>query len=125
MSNFNVYKTFYWSPILITIKDYFISSTNLYNFSGDIVGSLLLTARSDNSSGELALDEDFSFLFDDGSLNFTIGFNQLRFSNIRNGNYGNVPNKSGIYTDINDIKYYFEFDNETNLWKITFKFESK
>ena len=65
MSNFNVYKTFYWSPILITIKDYFISSTNLYNFSGDIVGSLLLTARSDNSSGELALDEDFSFLFDD------------------------------------------------------------
>jgi hypothetical protein len=75
MSNFDVYKTFYWSLILITIKNYFIGSTNIYNISGDIVGTLLLTARSDNSSG--VLDEDFSFLFDDGSFNFTIGFNEL------------------------------------------------
>ena len=117
------YKTFYWKQIDIKIQDYFIGSTNLLDENNNIVGKLLLTTRGNTSTESLVLDEEFSFLFDNGSLNFVIGFNSLSFSKIRNGNYGNVPNKSGFYTIYNNIMYYFEFDKVKNLWKITFKFE--
>ena len=66
------------------------------------------------NTGGLALDEDFSFIFNNGSMNFTIGFNS---------NYGEVSNKSGTYANFNSIKYYFEYDDIKNLWKITFNFE--
>jgi len=56
-------------------------------------------------------------------MNFTIGYNSLSFDKIRDGNYGVVSNKSGVYTNIDNITYYFEFDETKNLWKITFKFE--
>ena len=119
----NVYKTFYWYPIKIDLSSQFIGSANLLNACGTVVGKLLLKTNTDTSTGSLVIVEDFSFLFNDGSMNFTIGFNEFRFALIRDGNYGVVSNKSGVYTDTNNIKYYFEFDRECNLWKITFKFE--
>ena len=88
-----------------------------------IIGQLLLIAQSNESTGNLALNEDFTFIFDNGSMNFNIGFNKTTFDNVRNGNYGIVSNKSGVYANINNIKYYFEFDESINLWKITFNFK--
>ena len=118
-----IYKTFYWFPINIDINSsHFVGSANLLNVCGNVVGKLLLKTSANVSNG-LALVEDFSFLFNDGSMNFSIGFNEFRFAHIRDGNYGVVSNKSGVYTDSNSIKYYFDFDSECNLWKITFKFE--
>jgi hypothetical protein len=117
------YGTFYWSTIIIELNNNFTGSANLYNVFGNVVGKLLLKTSADFSTGELALVEDFSFLFNNGTMNFTIGFNQYRFDNIRNGNYGLVANKSGVYTDIDHIRYYFEYENESNLWKITFRYE--
>jgi len=118
------YQTFYWKQIKpSSMSDYFTASTDLFDNIGNIVGQLLVIAQADKSTGTLALNEDFTFIFDNGSMNFTIGFNATTFSIVRDGNYGVVSNKSGVYTNINNIKYYFQFDETIDLWKITFKFE--
>lgn len=115
------YKTFYWKNIDIKINSYSIGSTSILDEAGNKVGLLLLTVRSDTTTDGFTINEDFSFIFDDGSMNFTAGYNSLTFSSISNGNYGIVANKSGIYTDDN-IRYYFSYDNTKELWKITFAF---
>ena len=117
-----IYKTFYWKNIQPKINSYFIGSTSLINENGNNTGLLQLVTRSDTSTDGFTIDEEFSFILDNGSMNFTIGYNSNTFSAITNGNYGTVSNKSGIYTDINSIKYYFSYDNTKKLWKITFAF---
>ena len=117
------YQTFYWKTIFIKIQDNFVGSTDLLNECGNVTGKLLLSAKGNKSTGSLALNEEFTFSFDNGSMNFTIGYNSLSFDKIRDGNYGVVSNKSGVYTNIDNITYYFEFDKTQNIWKITFKFE--
>jgi len=117
------YQTFYWKTIFIKIQDNFVGSTDLLNECGNVIGKLLLSAKGNKSTGSLALNEEFTFSFDNGSMNFTIGYNSLSFDKIRDGNYGIVSNKSGVYTNIDNITYYFEFDKTQNIWKITFKFE--
>jgi len=117
------YQTFYWKQINVSMGDYLVGSTDLLDEDGNIVGKFLLIAQADKSTGTLALNEEFTFSFDDGSMNFNIGFNTTTFSKIRDGNYGVVSNKSGVYANTDNITYYFEFDETKNLWKITFKFE--
>jgi len=119
------YETFYWKTIFITIKDNFVGSTDLLDEDGNTAGKLLLSAQGNYSNGTLALNEEFTFSFDNGSMNFTIGYNSLSFDKIRDGNYGVVSNKSGVYANTDDITYYFEFNKTQNIWKITFKFENK
>lgn len=116
------YKTYYWNNIDVKFEDYFVGSTNLLDDDNNIVGALLLSLAADGNDADRVVKEDFCFIFDNGSVNFSIGFNSKTFSTISNGNYGIVSNKSGIYTDIEKITYFFEFSKEKKLWKITFRY---
>jgi len=116
------YITYYWNPITINLNNFFIGSTDLYGVCGNKVGTLLLTTNCNNAPNNFALKESFTFIFNNGSMDFTVGFNQETYSKISNGVFGVVSNKSGIYPGYGNIDYYFQYDYCKNMWKITFRY---
>ena len=116
------YKTYFWNNIDVEVKDFFAGSTNLLDENGQIVGKLLLSLESSGKIPDRAIKEIFCFIFDDGSLGFSLGLNDATFRNISLGNYGLVSDKSGIYTNIFKMTYFFEYQRDKKMWKIIFSY---
>lgn len=115
------YKSYYWKTIFLDLSYYNTGSTELLDINNNVVGKLLIALSSNNIKPNEVINEQFTFVFyNKGSLGFSVGLDNEGLLNIKKGVYGKVSDYSGAYTDLS-MKYYFEYLEKDNLWKITFK----
>jgi hypothetical protein len=116
------YISYYWNNINIIQQSFFSGATDLYDINGNVVGQLLLNLFGSNTDTTLVFKEEFMFILNNGSLGFSFGLDQNKLLTNFTSMAGVVSDKSGIYTNVKSITYYFEKINPSQ-WKITFRLD--
>jgi hypothetical protein len=116
------YLSYYWNNINVLQQSFFSGGTDFYDMNGNVAGQLLLNLFGTNTDNKIIFKEDFMFIFNNGSMGFSFGLDQNKLLTNFTSMAGVVSDKSGIYTNIESITYYFEKINPTQ-WKITFRLD--